>query len=146
MYHRILIPLDVSSKDTVILNHIRSLAKMTGAELVLIRVAEGFVARLQNQLNLEDSEEINKAKLYLDKKQAELSADGFKVTSFLIQGKEPAEAIAYLAEQEHCDLIAMATHGHRFWGDMILGSVAESLRHRTDIPILMIMAREVKKS
>ena len=32
----------------------------------------------------------------------------------------------------------MATHGHQFIEDMILGSVADNLRHHTDIPILMI--------
>jgi nucleotide-binding universal stress UspA family protein len=35
----------------------------------------------------------------------------------------------------------MATHGHRFFLDWFFGSVAEGLRHRTKLPILMICAR-----
>ena len=48
------------------------------------------------------------------------------------------DGILSVAQSEGCDLIAMATHGHQFIEDMILGSVADTLRHRTDIPILMI--------
>jgi nucleotide-binding universal stress UspA family protein len=43
-----------------------------------------------------------------------------------------------VAEKEGCDLIAMSTHGHRFLSDLILGSVATEVRHRTNIPVLLI--------
>ena len=68
----------------------------------------------------------------------QLAQEGFKVKRVLVQGKEPADGILKVAQAEHCDLIAMATHGHRFVEDVILGSVADNLRHRTDIPILMV--------
>ena len=140
MYKKILVPLDNSPTDDVILSHIRPLAKMTGAGLVLVHVADGYVARLQQQLNLEDSEEIKKDRQYLKQKEEELSREGFQVKSFL-PGGEPSDQILAIAENEHCDLIAMSTHGHRFLKDVILGSVADNLRHRTSIPILMIRAQ-----
>ena len=139
MYKKILIPLDNSPTDKVILTHIKPLALLTKARLVLVHVADGYVARLQNQLNLEDSEEIKKDQEYLQKIENELRKEGFKVTSHLVQG-EPADQILAIAEKEQCDLIAMSTHGHRFLKDIILGSVADSIRHRTDIPVLMIRA------
>ncbi len=114
------------------------LAKFTRAELVLVHVADGFAARLQNQLNLADSEEIKKDQMYLNGRQHQLVQEGFKVKSILIKSKEPVDGILQTAQLEKCDLIAMATHGHKFFKDIILGSVAENLRHRTDIPILMI--------
>jgi nucleotide-binding universal stress UspA family protein len=43
-------------------------------------------------------------------------------------------------EEEKCDLIAMATHGHRFFMDWLLGSVADNLRHKSKVPILMVQA------
>ncbi|MEI7997909.1 MAG: universal stress protein [Candidatus Omnitrophota bacterium] len=138
MYKRILITLDNSSTDQTILNHIRSLAHLTKADLILVHVADGFVARLQDQLNLEDSEEIKKDKLYLEEQSQKLSVEGFIVKSILVNGKEPVDGILDIAQGEGCDLIAMATHGHGFVKDLVLGSVAENLRHRTDIPILMI--------
>ncbi len=140
MYKNILIALDNSPTDTKILEHIRPLAKMTKAKLVLVHVAEGFAARLQNELNLADSEEMTKDQAYLDAVRDTLARNGFSAKAVLVQGKEPVNGILAVAEQEGCDLIAMSTHGHGFIKDVILGSVADTLRHRTGIPILMIRA------
>jgi nucleotide-binding universal stress UspA family protein len=138
MYKKILIPLDNSPTDKAILEHIRPLVKLTEAQIILVHVADGFGARLQNDLNLADSEEMTQDHDYLDAIHKSLIADGFKVKALLVQGKDPGKGILSVAEEEHCDLIAMATHGHGFVKDVILGSVADDLRHNTDIPILMI--------
>ena len=139
MYKKILIPVENSVSDQTILQHIRPLARMMGSGLVLVHVADGYAARLQDELNLEDSEEIKTDHLYLDEVKENLEKAGFNVKTYLVQG-EPADEILSIAQKENCDLIAMSTHGHRFFKDLILGSVADSLRHRTDIPILMIRA------
>ena len=138
MYKKILVPLDNSPTDETILVYIRKLAQLTHAQLILVHVADGFAARLQDQLNLADSEEIKDDQAYLDRVSASLQKDGFKTRAILVQGKEPVDGILSVAQDEECDLIAMSTHGHQFIEDMILGSVADTLRHRTDIPILMI--------
>ena len=143
MYKQILIPLDNSKVDDVILSHIRPLAKLTGASLVLVHVSDGYVARYQKQLNLEDSVEIKEDRQYLKKREKELTQEGFHVKAHLAEG-EPSKEILRIAEEELCDLIAMSTHGHRFLQDIILGSVAENIRHHTDIPVLMIRAPHVK--
>ncbi len=140
MYKKIRIPLDNSPTDETILVHIRKLSKWTHAQLVIVHVAEGFAARLQDQLNLADSEEVKDDQAYLDKVCAGLQKEGFNARAILVQGKEPADGILSVAQDEGCDLIAMATHGHKFIKDVILGSVADKLRHHTDIPILMIRA------
>ena len=138
MYKKIVVPLDNSPTDETILVHIRKLAQLTYAQLVLVHVADGFAARLQDQLNLADSEEIKSDRAYLDRVCAGLQKEGFNARAILVPGKEPVDGILTVAKNEGCDLIAMATHGHQFIEDMILGSVADMLRHRTDIPILMI--------
>ena len=139
MYKKILIPLDNSKTDAAILRHIRPLAKTTGASLVFVHVADGYAARLQDQLNLQDSEEIKKDRSYLESREEEFRSEGFSIKTYLVRG-EPYKEILLIADKENCDLIAMSTHGHRFLTDIILGSVAENLRHRTNIPILMIRA------
>ncbi|OGX06755.1 MAG: hypothetical protein A2Z88_10920 [Omnitrophica WOR_2 bacterium GWA2_47_8] len=139
MYRKILIPLDISPIDLPILRHIRSLARLTNAELVFVHVADGYAARLQQELDLADSEEIKDDRAYLAEKAKEFTQEGFQVKNFLLAG-DPATEILKVAEKEQCDLIAMSTHGHRFFKDILLGSVAENLRHRTDTPILMIRA------
>src|SRR3989338_2531711 len=143
MYKHILIPLDNSPADHTILEHIRPLAKQLNAQLVLVHVAEGFAARYQKQLNLEDSEEIKKDREYLIHCQEKLMQEGFKVKAHLLTG-EPSDQILNIAEKEQVDLIAMSTHGHRFLQDLLLGSVAENIRHRTNIPILMIRSSRSK--
>lgn len=140
MYKNILIPLDNSPTDQTILKHIRPLAKLTGAGLVLAHVADGYAARLKEQLNLDDSEEIKKDRQYLESVKSELIKEGHHVKTHLAMG-EPSDQILNIAQEEQCDLIAMSTHGHRFLQDLILGSVADKLRHRTDIPILMIRGK-----
>lgn len=137
MYRHILIPLDNSATDEIILQHIRPLAKMTKARLTLIHVADGFMARHQKQLGA--SEEMRQDWEYLQKREVELRGEGFEVKAVLAAG-DPVKEIQAAAENEECDLIAMSTHGHRFIGDLIFGSVADNLRHRTKIPILLVRA------
>ncbi len=139
MFKQILVPLENSPTDKVILDHIRPLAKLTKASLILVHVADGFAARLQDQLNLADSEEIKKDRNYLESCRKALVEEGFLVKTHLVRG-EPTDQILAIAEKDQCDLIAMSTHGHRFIKDFLLGSVAEGIRHRTSIPILMIRA------
>lgn len=139
MFKQILVPLENSSTDKVILDHIRPLAKLTHASLILVHVADGFAARFQDQLNLADSEEIKKDRHYLESCRKALVEEGFLVKTHLVRG-EPTDQILAIAEKDQCDLIAMSTHGHRFIKDFLLGSVAEGIRHRTSIPILMIRA------
>ena len=139
MYRHILVPLDNSPVDEAILQHIRLLARLAGSQLTLVHVADGFVARNQQRLELDESEEMRDDRAYLDRRVAELAAEGFEVQGILECG-EPADRILALARQHECDLIAMSTHGHGFFSDLVLGSVAEKVRHRTDIPVLLIRA------
>ena len=139
MYNTILVPLENSPTDATILRHIQDLARLTGGRLILLHVADGFAARNQEQLDLEDSEEIRADRAYLERCRTEFTAAGFDVSALLVCG-DPAEQILAIVEREQCDLIAMSTHGHGFVKDVLLGSVAKVIRHRTDVPILMIRA------
>lgn len=143
MYRKILVPLENSPTDATVLTHVRALAEHTGAALVLIHVADGWVARNIEQLQLRESDEIREDRAYLDRTLADLRAAGFDADAVLAAGN-PADEIAKAATEEGCDLIAMATHGHRGLDDVVRGSVASELRHRTLVPVLMI--REKKKS
>lgn len=137
MYNNILIPIENSVTDKVILDHIRPLARLTDARLTFVHVADGFMAR--NQKDLAESEEMRDDYQYLKRIELEFQNEGFKAKAILLYG-EPYKEILALAEKEHCDLIAMATHGHRGLSDIILGSVASDVRHSTRIPVLQIKA------
>ncbi len=137
MYARILVPLEHTRWDQVILDHVRALARLHNSALLLIHVADGFAARNIEQLDLRESEEMKRDRAYLDDRAAELSREGFRAEGILACG-DPATEIAAAAEREACDLIAMATHGHGFFGDLIHGSVADKVRHRSMTPVLLV--------
>jgi len=137
MYTRILVPLENSRTDDAIVAHVRTLARHCGASLVLIHVADGFAARNIASLELRESEEIKKDRMYLDGVTAKLVADGFTAEAVLASG-DPAREITAAAEREHCDLIAMGTHGHTGVKDLIYGSVANEVRHKSMVPVLLV--------
>lgn len=139
MYRHILVPLENSATDEKILQHVTALARSLNARLTLIHVADGFMARSQDRFD--ESPEMKEDRAYLEKRQAELNKDGLDVSAMLACG-DPADEILKAAEQEDCDLIAMATHGHKFIADVILGSVASSVRHRTKLPVLLVQPGE----
>lgn len=139
MYKIILIPLDLTSADETILAHIRLLARSSQSVLHLLHVADGHAARNRTQLNLADSPEIVADRQLLAAHKEKLTAEGFSVSAHLAYG-DPPEEILRVARDVKCDLIAMATHGHRFVSDLLLGSVAEAVRHRTQIPVLLVKA------
>jgi nucleotide-binding universal stress UspA family protein len=142
MYKRILVPVENSPYDDAILQHVRGLAKLCGASVVVIHVADGFAARNAKQLNLRESEEMRLDLDYLERVTAELERDGIDADSVLAGG-EPSREIAEAADREQCDLIAMSTHGHRFVKDLLYGSVANEVRHITRVPVLLVRGADV---
>ncbi len=137
MYTRILVPLDHSRYDAAILAHVRQLARLTGARLLLIHVADGFAARNAGPLKLRESAEIRSDREYLERETTALCDEGFEAESLLAAG-EPAKEITAAAGNEGCDLIAMATHGHRGLKDLLYGSVASEVRHLSRVPVLLV--------
>jgi nucleotide-binding universal stress UspA family protein len=137
MYKRILVPLENGPADAAILRHVTDLAKMLGAEVLLLHVADGWAARNMEQLNLRESQEMKDDRTYLERISQELRQAGVEVDALLAAG-DPAREIAAAAEREKVDLIAMATHGHSLFSDVVHGTTATALRHVSRIPILMV--------
>lgn len=137
MYSKILIPVENAPTDQTILRHIRELARLTGASLTLLHVADGWAARNLQQLDLQDSEEMKQDRAYLVSLESELRGEGFTVPSVLANG-DPATEIIKLSRTLSVDLIAMTTHGHRFISDLIHGSTADKVRHEVAIPVLLL--------
>ena len=141
-YRRILVPLEHTDTDRTILAHVRGLARVCGASLVLIHVADGWAARNAKRFELRESEEMRSDRDYLERLAEELEGEGFAAEAVLAGG-DPAAEIAAAAVREQCDLIAMSTHGHRLLTDLVLGSVANEVRHQTMVPVLLVRAPAV---
>ena len=140
MYHRILVAVENSTADRTILDHVRELALLTGAELLLVHVADGWAARHFNHLKLRESEEMKADRDYLDRLASELTAKGLTVSTELAMG-DPATELIRLAETRHVDLLAMSTHGHRFLNDLLRGTTVSRVRHTVTIPVLLLRAQ-----
>lgn len=141
MYKTILIPVENRETDETILRHIRPLAKLTNAKLMLVHVADGWAARNYQHLKLRESEEMQRDQEYLTALENKLRAEGFEVSSVLAMG-EPATEIIKLARTQPVELIAMSTHGHRFISDLLYGSTADKVRHEVDVPVLLLKVKK----
>ena len=121
------------------LPHITQLARQLGSNLLLVHVADGWVARNFNKLKLAESEEMKADRAYLEQTVARLRAEGLSVSAHLALGDPPTELLK-AAQSEQCDLIAMTSHGHRLLGDLLFGSTIHEVRHKTSIPVLLVRA------
>ena len=141
MYRRILAALDHTKADESLLPHVATLATLTNAELLLVHVADGWVARNYERLHLVESEEMRDDRAYLEQTAIGVRQRyGLTVSSVLALGDPPRE-ILRLSEESECDLIAMTTHGHRLIGDILFGSTIDYVRHRSKAPLLIISAK-----
>ncbi len=138
MYQKILVALDTTASDRELLIHAAALATAHRSELLLLHVADGWVAQNFEQLNLAGSEEMREDWKYLEDTAARLRAEtGLTVSARLGLGS-PKNQILAAAESEKVDLIAMASHGHRLVGDIIHGSTIDAVRHSATVPIIVV--------
>ena len=140
MYKRILVAVEHSSADRTILTHVADLARLTGAELLLVHVADGWAARNFDRFKLRESEEMKEDREYLESLRAQLEGEGLRVTTELAKG-DPSDELIRVAEDQKVDLIAMSTHGHRFLSDLLHGTTADRVRHLVKVPVLLLRAQ-----
>jgi nucleotide-binding universal stress UspA family protein len=133
LYSRILVPLDGSAIDDVVLDQVVEMARLCDAEVVLLRVAHYHTRD-------ERTHEMEEAQACVAGADDRLRDSGLRVRTVVGQG-EPAAAILAEARELDVDLIAMATHGHGTLQRLFAGSVADKVRHASDVPLLLIKAR-----
>jgi nucleotide-binding universal stress UspA family protein len=139
MYKLILVTLDGTASDRALIEHVKLLAKQAQGRLVLLHVADGWAARTYGEDAV--SPEIIEDTAYLRRVQAEFSSAEIPTEIQLAYGSPPVE-ILKAAEALKCDLIAMAGHGHRLFGDIFHGSTITQVRHRTLIPLLLVRTKK----
>ncbi len=137
MYDTILVPLDGSSADGVILEHVGALASVLGSRVVLLHVATGPPARFHRDDAV--GEEVAAGRTLLDAARSTLEARGVPTTAELRWGDPVREIVGWVREHG-CDLVAMGTHGHRLLGDLILGATASRVQHDLEVPVLLLRA------
>ena len=140
MYRKILVTLENGPADGRLIPHVSKLALQVGAELLLLHVADGWAARNFVQFDLAESDEMKADRDYLERTANELRGAGLRVEATLALGNPPDE-IVKVAAANGCDLIAMASHGHKIVGDIVHGSTITKVRHNTNITLLVVGAK-----
>jgi nucleotide-binding universal stress UspA family protein len=138
MYDKILVTLDATPTDRAIIDHVKRLAKAMNSSVALLHVADGWAARAYGADAV--SPEITQDKAYLEQVRAEFQSAGIAAEAELAYG-EPADEIIKWVEEKSCNLVAMSTHGHRFIGDLFLGSTSRRVRHSINVPVLLLKAK-----
>jgi nucleotide-binding universal stress UspA family protein len=138
MYETILVTLDGTPSDQAIIEHVKTLAKLANSRVVLLHVADGWAARTYGADAV--SPEITEDTAYLKKVRAEFRSVGIPAESELAYG-EPVKEIVKWVRQKGCSLVAMSTHGHRFLGDLFLGTTASRVQHSISVPVLLLRAK-----
>ena len=138
MYKTILVTLDGTPTDRAIIEHIKQLAKLMQGRVVLLHVADGWAARTFGPDAV--SPEITEDTAYLNRVRSEFQSAGIPAEAELAYGDPPKEIVKWV-EQKGCDLVAMSTHGHRFFADIFLGATASRVQHRISVPVLLLRAK-----
>jgi nucleotide-binding universal stress UspA family protein len=138
MYKTILVTVDGTPTDRAIIDHVKQLAKLTKGRVVLLHVADGWAARTYGGDAV--SPEIVEDTDYLKQVRSEFEASDISADAELAYG-DPAKEIIRWVKQKGCDLVAMSTHGHRFFADLFLGTTASRVQHNVSVPVLLLRAK-----
>lgn len=139
MFARILVPLDGSSLAEGILPEVAELARLHGAEVMLLRVALAHTCP-GGEASEAQVHAVEEAEGHLAEVERRLVALGITVSRGVRCGDATEEILDH-ARARHADLIAMSTHGRRGIVRLMLGSVAEAVLRASPVPVLLLRAK-----
>lgn len=145
MYKKILVPLDGTKNDEVILDHVRDLAKALGSSLVLIQLfrviksEDPFFKNVQMETGASGALAKEKAESYLPGVAETIKTEGVDVsTEFLIVDEPEADEIVKYALDNGCDLIALTNQERTGLGRWFFANIEEKVKRRSSLPILLV--------
>ncbi len=140
MYKKILIPLDKSFGTEAVLKVAADLAQANGSAIRLLHAAPKPAAIMADGRMIayadQESDRLQyEAEVHL--REAAHCLTGVPV-EYAVRFGDPAEEIVEEARESGSDLIAMATHGRTGVARLLLGSVAEAVLRRSEVPVLLV--------
>jgi manganese transport protein len=135
-YRRILVPLDHSSLDRLALSHAAGLAARNHARLYLLHVEEGVTSQIYGSES--STAEVQAGQEYLDSLVRSLSDMHIEVETAIRHSSNPRREIVRYALEIQPDLLVMGAHGHGGIKDLVFGNTINPVRHRLNIPILVV--------
>ena len=130
----IAVSVDFTDADEIAINSAFELGGIQ-ANYTLIHIVETVGALVYGE-NIDDHETLIDEKLLKEYKEM-LTNKGFKVTTKLGFGK-PNSVIPKIINEGDFDVLVMGTHGHTGFKDLLFGTTVDKLRHKIDIPLLIV--------
>lgn len=130
VYKKILVAMDCSPVDDTIIEHVTALAIQNDAQVYLLHVVHSHTLDQDRVLRKEAEETLGSWRIKLQEQSIDIR--------IVIRSGEPDKEILKEIEENDYNLVAMATHGHSFIGDILFGSVSRTLKHKIKLPLLLI--------
>lgn len=133
-YNHIAVTIDFSKNDQDCIRH----ALMQGgkkAKYSLIHVVETAGARYYGKQVMDNETQSDVSNL--DKYVEALTKLNYNAEAKIGYGG-PATAIAEIVNSEGIDFIVMGSHGHKALKDLIFGTTVNSVRHKVNVPVLVV--------
>lgn len=147
MYQHILLPCDGSDLSLKAVNEGIALAKVLGAKITLITVMSPYRLHVSGIVPDNVAEEIGRRHDEASRKETEklqidvvakAKAQGVACDALVVKGDHPYAEIIATAEARKCDLILMASHGHKGLNAILLGSETVKVLTHSKIPVLVV--------
>jgi nucleotide-binding universal stress UspA family protein len=138
----ILSPIDFSDSSLEALDTARDIASRYGAAMLLAHVVP-FIPKLPSDVSIfnegtYEQDLIHNAEQRLNELAEKLKTEGITARTVVGLANDAAMEILRTAEQEHADLIVIATHGMTGWRRLAFGSVTDKVVRTADCPVLVL--------
>ncbi len=143
MYQRILFPTDGSEITRKALQTAVGLAKLTGADLVVMSVKEPFPYSAISEMQPVPPQEFFDAQERVASARVQEAlttarAAGIQASGVTVEALHAWEAILDHAKSAACDLVVMASHGRRGVSALLLGSETQKVLTHSKLPVLVV--------
>ena len=146
MYQRILVATDGSNLSKKAVTSAISLAALTGAELVALKVVprypqsyfEGGIVLQVGEVERIEKQWVESGQAIVEGVQKTALTKGVKVKPVTVRSDLVSDAIIAAAKKHKCDLIVMASHGRRGIKRLLLGSETQLVLTHSHIPVLVL--------
>jgi len=144
MYRKILVPTDGSALSDQATSAAIDFARMCGAAIVALSVAEPIplIPTAEGALVIDPGFEIRTlqelARQHVEKVAQAAAQAGIACETVTASSMSPDHEIIKTATEHHCDLIFMASHGRRGLSKLLAGSVTQHVLAGSPIPVLVL--------
>jgi len=142
----ILAPIDFSDFSNNAVDVATDLASRLSAELILVNVVPAIPDLPSSVSILKEGEYDQSLHDTAEKRLADLASGlakkSIKVRTEIGTANDVGMEIVRIAENEHADMIVIATHGMTGWRRIPFGSVAKKFVEEAECPVLVLRAQE----